>query len=258
MVWYMSNRQPESPSLDPDKAIELLRNQLAKQIEKLPYDDPQVYRWWNTTANIIREAFGADHPNVGEFSSSYSTAQTRQEHQQEHLSDISQRKALLEGFIEQLETMTPKKPSVSMSLNREGVYFAGQQFDAMLRVSKLLSDAKVSITIIDGYIGEDVLALLSSKAPSVTVSILTKPLPPALGVIARAFNSQHGGLTIRSSQAFHDRFVIIDDTEFYHFGASIKDLGKRGFMFSKIEEPEMIDAVRKKFQSEWTIAKTEV
>jgi hypothetical protein len=244
--------------LDPDTAIEFFRRQLVKDIERLPYDDPQVYKWWNTTENIIRKAFGENHPNVGDFTTSCSSAQNRQERQQEHVADIRQRKGLVEGFIEQLEMMRPKNLGVSVSVEREGIYFAGQQFDAMLRVSQILSAARSTITIIDGYIGEEVLALLTTKASSVTAFILTKPLPPALAVIAKAFNSQHGRLSIRSSQAFHDRFVIIDDRDFYHFGASIKDLGKRGFMFSRIEETEMIEALRKKFSQEWASATVEV
>ena len=146
----------------------------------------------------------------------------------------------------------------ALDVQREGVYFAGQQFDAMLCVSKILSTAKKNITIIDGYLGQDVLALLSAKSHSVTVTILTKALPQALAPLATAFNQQHRGLSIRSSSAFHDRFVIVDDTDFYHFGASIKDLGKRGFMFSRIEEPEVIETLRKKFKHEWSTASVEI
>jgi hypothetical protein len=248
----------DRPLLDPDRAIELFRQQLVKDIENLQFDDPQVYRWWNTTENVIREAFGAGHPNVSEFTCTFRVAQTRQGHQQEHLANIRHRKALLEGFIEQLESLRPTKPAPAVTVDREGVYFAGQHFDAMLRVSRILSIGKKSITIIDGYISEDVLALLSAKPASVSVSILTKPLPSSLIPIAKAFNQQHGGLSIRSSSAFHDRFIIVDDSDFYHFGASIKDLGKRGFMFSRLEEPEMIETLRRKFSNEWSIAKVEV
>ena len=230
-----------------------------RRLSICPTTDPQVYCWWNVTENIIRKAFGEAHPNVGEFMASYSAAQNRQERQQEHVADIRQKKALIEGFIEQLDMMRPKVTAPGrISVEREGVYFSGQQFDAMLRVSKILSGATKSIAIIDGYIGDDVLALLTNKGPSVAVSILTKPLTPALAALAKAFNLQHGLLSIRSSPAFHDRFIIIDESDFYHFGASIKDLGKRGFMFSRIEETEMIDALRNKFQHEWAIGRVEI
>jgi hypothetical protein len=244
--------------LEPEWAVELLRRQLATAPENLPFYDPQVLTWWNTTTNIIREAFSPDHPNVDEFFKTAVNSGTPYQQQRQHEKRFPVRKALLMAFIDQLESMSPTKPPAAVSVDREGVYFAGQQFDAMLHVSKLLSAATKSIVVIDGYISADILALLTAKAPSVTVYILTKPLLPALVPIANAFNHQYGRLSIRSSSAFHDRFIIIDDTDFYHFGASIKDLGKRGFMFSRIEEQEVIDSVRKKLSQEWAVAKIEV
>jgi hypothetical protein len=76
--------------------------------------------------------------------------------------------------------------------------------------------------------------------------------------MATDFNRPYGRLSIRTSSAFHDRFIIIDDKDFYHFGASIKDLGNRGFMFSRIEEPELMKILLGNFQVEWSKAKIEV
>lgn len=142
----------------------------------------------------------------------------------------------------------------SMDVTREGVFFTGQYFDALQRVTEILSHAQKSIMIIDGYINEDVLNLLTSKDSEVEVNILTKTVSPALKTAATAFNKQYGKLYIRTSQAFHDRFVIVDNRDFYHFGASIKDFGHRGFMFSRIEEPEVIDALRTKWNHYWAKA----
>lgn len=142
----------------------------------------------------------------------------------------------------------------SMKVTREGGFFAGQYFDALRHVTEILSHAQRSIVIIDGYINEDVLKLLTPKGPEVEVNILTKDVSPALSTAATAFNKQYGKLSIRTSQAFHDRFVIVDARDFYHFGASIKDLGHRGFMFSRLEEPEVIDALRTKWAEEWAKA----
>lgn len=142
----------------------------------------------------------------------------------------------------------------SMTATREGVFFAGQYFDALQLVRDILSNAQQSIVIIDSYISEDVLKLVSSKDSSVTVEILTKQVKSALKIAANAFNRQYGGLSIRASEAFHDRFVIVDDQDFYHFGHSIKDLGRSGFMFSRIEEPEVINALRVKWNQEWNRA----
>jgi hypothetical protein len=142
----------------------------------------------------------------------------------------------------------------SMKVTREGVFFSGQYFDALLRVRDILAQAKKSIVIIDGYVNEDVLNLVSGKDKSVEVKILTKNVSASLNTAAIAFNKQYGNLSIRSSSVFHDRFVIIDNKEFYHFGASIKDLGNRGFMFSLIEESFVIDALRQQFNQEWANA----
>lgn len=139
----------------------------------------------------------------------------------------------------------------SMTISREGVFFKGQYFDALQKVTGIVEDANARIDIIDAYVSPDVLSLLTRKKLSVAVNILTKSVDPALKTAATAFNKQYGKLAIRTSDAFHDRFIIIDSKDFYHFGASIKDVGKRGFMFSRIEEEDVIKAVGKKLGAEW-------
>jgi len=139
----------------------------------------------------------------------------------------------------------------SIVISREGVFFAGQYFDALQRITGILELADTQIDIIDAYVNSDVLNLLTGKKSTVSVNILTKSVDPALKVAAIAFNKQYGGLAIRMSKAFHDRFVIIDNKDFYHFGASIKDVGKRGFMFSRIEEEHVIKAIQEKLSEEW-------
>lgn len=100
--------------------------------------------------------------------------------------------------------------------------------------------------------------MLTSKDSNVNVNILTKTVKPALRIAAQRFNQQYGRLSIRSSQAFHDRFVMIDDMDYYHFGASLSDLGRRGFMFSRIEEPTIIAFLSNQYIKEWNSAKIEV
>jgi hypothetical protein len=143
----------------------------------------------------------------------------------------------------------------SMKVTREGVFFAGQYFDALQLVKEIFSHAKKIIVIIDGYVDESVLNILTAKDSAVEVNILTKNVTPSFKASANAFNKQFGKLYIRESQAFHDRFVIIDDQDFYHFGASIKDLGNKGFMFSRIEEQIVINLLRKELAPEWAKAK---
>jgi len=87
------------------------------------------------------------------------------------------------------------------------------------------------------------------------VQILTRDVAPALNVAAQAFAKQFGAIEVRLSSVFHDRFLLVDDAEIFHFGASIKDVGRRGFMFSRVEEPEVIAALRRKYGQEWVAAK---
>jgi len=148
----------------------------------------------------------------------------------------------------------PKVDIPSMTISREGVFFAGQYFDALQKITVILEYADTQIDIIDGYISSGVLNLLTRKKSCVAVNILTKSVDPALKAAAIAFNKQYGKLAIRMSNSFHDRFIVIDNKDFYHFGASIKDVGKRGFMFSRIEEEDVIKAVQKKLVEEWNRA----
>ena len=141
----------------------------------------------------------------------------------------------------------------AIAVTREGVFFSGQYFDALVRVSELLKAARKDIVLIDGYIDGSVLKLFTAKAKDVTTNVLTRRdrETPALEREAVAFNKQYGGLKIRLSNAFHDRFLFIDGAEFFHLGASVKDAGRRGFMFSKIEEPKVIEALRTEFADSW-------
>lgn len=153
---------------------------------------------------------------------------------------------------------TPPPAAASVTVAREGIFFAGQPFDAMRAISGILATAFKSIALVDAYIGETTLDILTARPSGVTVDILTHDKPkqtttPALKAFALAWNKQHGGgLSIRLSTAFHDRFIVIDGTDLYHLGTSIKDAAvKGGFMFSRIEEPLVLTALRDKLASEW-------
>lgn len=143
----------------------------------------------------------------------------------------------------------------SVKITREGVFFAGQYFDALREVSDLVSGAQKSLSLVDAYVNADTLAILSAKRSGVKVQILTRDVVPALNVAAQAFSKQFGALEMRLSSAFHDRFLLVDAGDIYHFGASIKDVGHRGFMFSRVEEPEVIATLRRKYDQEWAAGK---
>lgn len=118
----------------------------------------------------------------------------------------------------------------------QGVFFDGQIFDAYVFISKLIKKAKSSIIIVDNYIDESVLLQLSSDvADGVKISILTKTISKKLAQDLEKHNAQYQAITIKNFTLAHDRFLIIDQKEIYHIGASLKDLGKKWFAFSKLD-----------------------
>ncbi|MDD5673181.1 MAG: ORF6N domain-containing protein [Chitinivibrionales bacterium] len=118
---------------------------------------------------------------------------------------------------------------------KQGIFFNGQIFDAYRFVSDLFRSAKESIIIIDNYIDDTVLAHLAKRHENVTVIILTKSIPKNLLLDVKKFNEQYPAIEIKEFNNAHDRFMVIDNNTVYHFGASLKDLGKKWFAFSKME-----------------------
>jgi len=117
---------------------------------------------------------------------------------------------------------------------KEGIFYDGQIFDAYVFVSDKIKSATKSIILIDNYIDETVLLLLSKRLPKVNAVIYTKQISSQLQLDINKHNAQYEPVEIYKSTHFHDRFLIIDDVV-YHFGASLKDLGKKLFAFSKME-----------------------
>lgn len=123
----------------------------------------------------------------------------------------------------------------------EGIFFDGQIFDAYKFASELIKSAKRSLVLIDNYVDESVLLMLSKRQPGVTATVYTQRITPQLQLDLNKFNDQYPPVDVRTCKLSHDRFLIIDDTEVYHIGASLKDLGKKWFAFSKMNLPaEMI------------------
>ena len=116
----------------------------------------------------------------------------------------------------------------------QGIFFDGQIFDAYKFVSDLIKSAKVSITLIDNYVDETTLTLFS-KNQNINVTIYTHTISKQLKLDLDKYNSQYKSITIKNFKDSHDRFLIIDEKEVYHLGASLKDLGKKWFAFSKFD-----------------------
>ena len=117
----------------------------------------------------------------------------------------------------------------------EGVFYDGQLFDAYKFVADLIRTATTSLILIDNYIDDTVLTLFTKRIPGVTVTIYTAQLSKQLSLDLLRHNSQYEPIDIRQFHQSHDRFLIIDERELYHIGASLKDLGKKWFAFSKMQ-----------------------
>lgn len=117
---------------------------------------------------------------------------------------------------------------------KQGIFYDGQIFDAYSFVVDLIRSAKTKIILIDNYVDDSVLTLFS-KNQNVDVAIYTKSISKQLNLDLKKYNSQYKKIEIKKFENSHDRFLIIDDKELYHLGASLKDLGKKWFAFSKMD-----------------------
>ena len=142
---------------------------------------------------------------------------------------------------DQMESIKNKVDQIDLQLHTQliptqGIFFDGQVFDAYALSSRIIRSAKNRIILIDNYIDESTLVHLSKKREGVTVLLLTKTTNKQLHLDFQKANGQYGGFELKSFHKSHDRFLIIDDQEVYHLGASLKDLGKRWFAFSKLDK----------------------
>jgi hypothetical protein len=118
----------------------------------------------------------------------------------------------------------------------KGIFFDEQVFDSYKFVSDIIRSAKKSIILIDNYIDDSVLIHFSKRKKNVKVEIYTKQISNQLKLDLEKFNSQYPPIELKKFTKSHDRFLIIDDKEVYHIGASLKDLGKKWFAFSKLDD----------------------
>ena len=122
----------------------------------------------------------------------------------------------------------------------QGVFYDGQLWDACSLAERLIARARQSILLIDNWVGTGTLDLLVKKRKGVRVEVVTSVRGNALAASdIEKFNVQYGGLVVRASEAFHDRFLVIDNKELYLVGASLKDLGKKCFAFTRLDEHEI-------------------
>jgi hypothetical protein len=126
----------------------------------------------------------------------------------------------------------------------EGIFYDGQIFDAYVQIANLIKQAKQSIVLIDNYIDETTLTMLSKRDPNVTATIYTRQLNQQQQLDLQRHNQQYPPININTCQHNHDRFLIIDDV-IYLFGASLKDAGKKLFAYIKMQETPATELLKK-------------
>ena len=130
--------------------------------------------------------------------------------------------------------------------SEQKIFYDGQIYDAFSIMVSLIQKAKKSLSLVDGYIDIKTLNLLSKKKKGVTVTVYTHPKTSISQTDISNFNKQYPTLTVKKTASFHDRFLIIDDTDVYHIGASLKDAGSKCFAISLIQDQQMsIDLIKR-------------
>jgi len=137
---------------------------------------------------------------------------------------------VLKSKVDQLELQ------INTHIPTQGIFFEGQIFDAYVFVAELIKKARINIVIIDNYVDESVLIMLAKRVSSAKATIYTKVISEQLKLDLHKHNSQYPPIDIITLTCSHDRFMIIDQKELYHLGASLKDLGKKWFAFSRMDQ----------------------
>ena len=144
------------------------------------------------------------------------------------------------GIIQRLESVEQKQTDTDKKIDKifdaleskdtvpkRGIFFNGQVFDAYVLANKIIKSARQSITLIDCYVDESVLTILAKKSKNVKVLLVTLDISKQLKLDIIKFNQQYPTIEVKTFNLCHDRFLIIDDKDVYHLGASLKDLGRK-------------------------------
>lgn len=173
---------------------------------------------------------------------------------------VAMRKTLgkLHGVIQRLEGVELKQLQTDSKVEqllkawekdqpaKQGIFFEGQLFDAYVFASDLIKKANKSLVVIDNYVDETTLMLLSKRKKQISCTVHTR-INPALKKDLEKHNQQYPEITLVENRSSHDRFIILDNIQLYHIGASLKDLGSKCFAFSRMDDvlPELITILLK-------------
>lgn len=155
------------------------------------------------------------------------------------ISRISDTETKLVEHDEKIETLFSLMDKYKIE-DKQGVFVKGQIFDAYIVLQNLIKKAQKEIILIDNYIDLTILERFAKKKVGVKVIVYTRQDTPVTKLDENKFNAQYPSLILKYTNNMHDRFLIIDNTEIYHIGASLKDLGKKCFGFTKLEDAQLM------------------
>lgn len=163
---------------------------------------------------------------------------------------INKRVDKLENRLDEMDQLlgTISLQLKTQELPTQGIFFDGQVFEAYAFTSELIKKAQKEVILIDNYVNEITLTHLAKKANNVKARIFTNKISKTLTLDIQKANEQYGNFEVHALTNSHDRFLIIDRNELYHLGASLKDLGKKWFAFSKLEG--MTETILEKLNAE--------
>ena len=240
-----------------------LREQVKRNINRFPIDfmfqlnDNEIDLMVSQNAIPSRKHLGGSMPwafteqGVANLSSVLKSDQAIEANINIMRAFVKLRKFILNNVLlfQRIETVEQKQQETEKqigqildALNRgtvkpkQGIFYDGQVYVAYQFVSDLIRNAKRSLILIDNYVDDSVLTLLTKRQKNVKVTIYTKQISKQLQLDLIKHNEQYPAIMIREFKQSHDRFLIVDGMDIYHFGASLKDIGKKWFAFSKFEK----------------------
>jgi hypothetical protein len=173
---------------------------------------------------------------------------------EQELKQFELAKVLLSDWIDTCKFIDSVICDLPTGVDEQGLFFKGQYYDAIFKLSEIIKRATTEIKIVDNYINEDLINFLLKdnigKIKIITSNKNSKTIQN-LKLLLNSIDAQYQNVEIRENNNFHDRFIIIDNNQAYHFGASLKDLGSKTFMFSNLNEPDLLATINSKFDNEW-------
>lgn len=249
-----TSKPPTRPTMEPLRAIGILRGQIAKAdaLRDEESYSPAREGWVNTCERALVAGLGDNNSTLQSFHAAQSVltyaGQPDSERKEQANGVLDSIIAILESAITELEWQLPET-------QRQSFLPAGSYHDAYVEIRKVVAAVTSEVLIVDSYVDGSLWQLLTNVPAGAGIRILTAHPKPDFAAEGRAFAKQHGNrVEARKTPDFHDRFIFVDAGQCWHLGASIKDAGAKAFLFSEITDPKNFAAIRQNALDAWNAA----